>query len=171
MTGAGVFLGDFLAFQLGQRCRHWQGECLPFLPSGSRWDGIIARFVARYGVRAVFWARFLPGVRLATHVLVGLTGMPVGPYMRVTLLSVGVYVPLMLLLAALWGEEIKAALQAVHQVGHVTWGLMSLGVSGWVILKRYRSRGAVQHYGSAGAFTQQEVTSVNAGDDTQPSDF
>jgi membrane protein DedA with SNARE-associated domain len=170
VTGAGVFLGDFLAFQLGQRWRHWQGECLPFLPSGSRWDGIIARFVARFGMRAVFWARFLPGARLATHVLIGLTGMPVRPYVQVTLLAVGVYVPLMLLLAASWGGEIKTALQAVHQVSHVVWGLLSVGVSGWVILKCYRSRGAAQHYGPANAFAQKG-TIGNSADNTQESDF
>jgi undecaprenyl-diphosphatase len=146
VTGAGLFLGDFLAFQLGQRWRHWQGECLPFLPKGSRWDGLIARFVARYGMRAVFWARFLPGVRLATYILAGLTGMPVRPYVRVTLFSVGVYVPLLLLLAASWGAEIDAALQAVHQCGSVTWGLLSIGVSLWIILQCWRSRGAVSSY-------------------------
>jgi membrane protein DedA with SNARE-associated domain len=124
VTGAGVFLGDFLAFQLGRSYRHW-GGWFPFCSGNDRWG--ITPFVARYGVSAVFWARFLPGARLATHVLVGLTGMPVRPYVQVTLLSVGVYVPLMLLLAASWGEEIKAALQASHQVGHVTWGLLSGG--------------------------------------------
>lgn len=143
VTGTGLFLGDFLAFQLGRRWRHWQGEWLPFLPSDSRGDGSLARCVARYGMRAVFWARFLPGVRLATYILAGLSGMPVRPYVRVTLLSVGVYVPLMLLLVASWGEEIKAALQAVHQVGHVTWGLLSVGVSLWLILQWWRARGAV----------------------------
>jgi membrane protein DedA with SNARE-associated domain len=169
VTGAGVFLGDFLAFQLGRSCRHW-GERLALFSGKDRWGRLLTPFVARYGVRAVFWARFLPGARLATHVLVGLTGMPMRPYVQVTLLSVGVYVPLMLLLAASWGEEITAALQAGHQVDHVTWGLLSVGVSVWVILKFCWSRGAVQHYGPPSAFAPQG-TRVNAGDDTQPSDF
>jgi hypothetical protein len=54
--------------------------------------------------------------------------------MRVTLFAMGVYVPLMLLLAASWGTEIDAALQAVHQGSHVSWGLLSVGVSMWIIL-------------------------------------
>jgi membrane protein DedA with SNARE-associated domain len=143
VTGAGLFLGDFLAFQLGRKCRHWQGEGLPLLWSSGRWSGIITAFVTRYGVRAVFWARFLPGLRLATHILVGLTGMPVGPYVQATLLAVGIYVPLMLLLAASCGAEIEAALKVVHQFGALTWGLLSMGVSVWVMLQYRRSRGAV----------------------------
>ena len=140
VTGAGVFLGDFLAFQLGRSCRQW-GGWFPLCSGNDRWGRFLTPLVARYGVRAVFWARFLPGARLATHVLVGLTGMPVRPYVQVTLLSVGVYVPLMLLLAVSWGEEIKAVLRASHQIGHVTWGLLSVGVIVWGILKWCWSRG------------------------------
>ena len=142
LTGAGLFLGDFLAFQLGRRCRHWQGEEVRLSWDTGRWGEIITSFVTRYGVRAVFWARFLPGVRLATHVLVGLTGMPVGPYMRVTLLAVGIYVPLMLLLATSCGAEIEAALKIVHQFGAVTWGLLSIGVSVLIMLQCRGSRAA-----------------------------
>ena len=146
VTGTGLFLGDFLAFQVGRSCRRWQGAEASLVSGSSRWGGLLASLVARYGVGAVFWARFLPGVRLATYVLAGLTGMPVGPYVRVTLLAVGVYVPLMLLLAASWGAEIDAALQAVHQVGFVTWGLLSIGISLAVMLQCWRSRGAVLLY-------------------------
>lgn len=169
VTAAGVFLGDFIAFQLGRGCRQW-GGWFTFFSGKDRWGRLLTPFVARYGVRAVFWARFLPGARMATHILVGLSGMPVRPYVRVTLLSVGVYVPLMLLLAASWGEEIKTALQAGHQVGHVTWGLLGVGVSVWGILKWYWSRGVVPQYEPAGAFAQKG-TIGNAGKDTPPSDF
>ena len=146
VTGVGLFLGDFLAFQLGRSCRHWQEKRFQLYLGSGWWGGIIASFVTRHGVRAVFWARFLPGVRLATHVLVGLTGMPVERYVRVTLLAVGVYVPLMLLLIASWGTEIEAALQTVHQFGSVTWGLLSIAVSVWVMLQCWRSRGVIPSY-------------------------
>jgi membrane protein DedA with SNARE-associated domain len=146
VTGTGLFLGDFLAFQVGRSCRRWQGAGASLGSGSSRWGGLLASWVARYGVSAVFWARFLPGVRLATYVLAGLTGMPVGPYVRVTLLAGGVYVPLMLLLAASWGAEIDAALQAVHQVGLVTWGLVSIGISIGVLFQCWRSWGAVPLY-------------------------
>jgi len=57
VTGAGLFLGDFLAFQLGRRCRHWQEGGGRLSWGYGRWGEIITAFVARYGVRAVFWAR------------------------------------------------------------------------------------------------------------------
>jgi membrane protein DedA with SNARE-associated domain len=93
VTVAGVFLGDAVAFWVGRR---WSGtrfhRSLSLL-GDSRWRAVVWTFVDRYGSRALFGARFLPGVRLPAHVLAGMRGMSVATYSRVSLLSVVVYVP------------------------------------------------------------------------------
>lgn len=97
----------------------------------------------RYGKQALFWARFLPGVRLPAHILVGLQGMPVSAYTRVSLLSVIVYVPLMFGLAYAFGEEIDAALDSLRSLQEVTLGLFFVGVGLWGIIRVWLSRPSV----------------------------
>jgi membrane protein DedA with SNARE-associated domain len=143
VSGAGVFLGDFLAFGLGRR---WSGTRLPhaldFLES-RRWISLVGALLERYGMRALFWARFLPGVRLPAHILVGLQGMPVSAYTRVSLLSVIVYVPLMFGLAYSFGDEIEAALDSLQSLQEVAWGLFFVGVGLWWVIWLWLSRPSV----------------------------
>ena len=93
ITGAGVFLGDFLVFWLGRRWNSLRPHRLLACLGSCQWLGVVGVFLDRYGARALFWACFLPGVRLPAHVLVGMHGMPVLTYARISLLAVAVYVP------------------------------------------------------------------------------
>jgi len=143
VAGAGVFLGDFVAFKLGRR---WSGTRLPRaldLLGSRRWLSLVDAVVERYGLQALFGARFLPGVRLPVHILVGLQGMPVSAYTRVSLLSVIVYVPLMFGLAYAFGEEIEAALESLQSLQEVAWGLFLVGVGLWWGIRVWQSRPSV----------------------------
>jgi len=140
VASAGVFLGDFLAYRLGRR---WSSARLqrPLTFLGSRqWLGTVKAFLDRYGTHALFWARFLPGVRLPAHVLVGLHGMPVATYTRVSLLSVAAYVPVIFALAYSFGDEIEAALGSLKSLQETAWGLFFLAVSLWFMIRFWTSR-------------------------------
>lgn len=117
VTCAGVFLGDFLAFRLGQgwgpqRLRH-SLACLV----GKRRMTIIDSYFERYGARALFFTRFIPGTRLPAHLLAGAHGMPTTTYARINLLSVLAYVPVVFGLAYQFGEEIDEAMHYLKNLG------------------------------------------------------
>jgi membrane protein DedA with SNARE-associated domain len=135
VAGAGVFLGDFFAFWLGRHFGRAQLQrALNFIGS-HRWLGFVGAFLDRYGMWALFWARFLPGMRLPAHVLVGMHGMSTVSYVWVSLLSIVVYVPVIFALAYSFGEEIEAGLHALKNLGHVTWGLFLLVIGVWLAVR------------------------------------
>jgi membrane protein DedA with SNARE-associated domain len=135
VAGSGVFLGDFFAFWLGRHFGRAQLQrALHFLGS-HRWLSFVGAFLDRYGMWALFWARFLPGMRLPAHVLVGMHGMPTVTYVWVSLLSVVVYVPVIFALAYSFGEEIEAGLHSLKSLGNVTWGLFLFAIGVWLAVR------------------------------------
>jgi membrane protein DedA with SNARE-associated domain len=134
-AGAGVFVGDFLAFWMGRR---WGGtrlqSTLAFL-GNHWWLNKVKALLDQHGMRALFYARFLPGVRLFAHVLVGVHGMSVATYTQISLLSITIYVPVVFALAYACGEEIDAALSLLNRLGNVAWGMLLFVVGLWFILR------------------------------------
>jgi membrane protein DedA with SNARE-associated domain len=131
VAGAGVFLGDFVAFALGRgwgspRWRQWLMR-----RAHRSWCTTVGTFIDSYGPGALFWSRFLPGVRLPAHLLAGLSHMSVATYLYVSLLSVAVYVPVPFTLAYSFGEEIGSALPALRRMSELAWALCCLGLGVW----------------------------------------
>jgi len=91
-------------------------------------------------MHALFWARFLPGVRLPAHVLMGLQGMSAVASTRVCLLSVVVYVPMIFVLACSLGDEIEAALDALQSLQDRAWGFFFVVVGLWCVIRVWMSR-------------------------------
>ena len=140
VAAGGVFLGDFLVFWLGRRWGSaWLQPSLTF-PGSRQWLDMLRGFLDRHGARTLFWARFLPGARLPTHVLVGAHGMSVVTYTRTSLLSVAFYVPAVFALAYSFGDKIGAALNSLKSLGDVTWGTLLLIVVLWSIIRFWTSR-------------------------------
>lgn len=139
VTSVGVFLGDFFAFWLGRRVGDaHRGRAVPVL--NRPWFALVRAFMERYGIWALFWSRFLPGVRLPAHILMGVHGMRPATYVRVSLLSVVVYVPLIFALAYSFGDEIEAGLAAVKHLGYLTWELLLVIIGAWLLLRVVLSR-------------------------------
>lgn len=140
VSAAGVFLGDFFAFWLGKRWGKTRfPQTLAYLDT-HRWLHFISAFLDRHGLWALFWARFLPGVRLPMHILVGMHGIPVAMYVRVSLLSVALYVPIVFALAVSFGDEIDTALLTIKGLGDVAWIGFFLAVILWFLLRFWSSR-------------------------------
>lgn len=140
VAAAGVFLGDFLAFWLGKRWGKTRfPRALTYLNT-HRWFSSMSTFLDRYGLWALFWARFLPGVRLPAHILVGMHGMPVATYIRVSLVSVALYVPLVFSLAFSFGDEIDAAFLTLKGLGDIAWAGFFLAAGLWFVLRLWSLR-------------------------------
>jgi len=137
---AGVFFGDFFVFCVG---RHRRSVRLyqSFVFLGNRhWLDVIESFVNRYGAHALFWARFLPGVRMPAHMLVGLHNMSVVTYAQISLLSIVTYVPFIFALSYSFGEEIEAVLHSLKTLGDVAWGFCFLAIGIWFVVRFWASR-------------------------------
>ena len=140
VAGTGVFLGDFFLFLLGRR---WGSDRLlrPLAFFGSQhWLERVGRWLDRHGAWALFLTRFLPGVRLPAHVLVGAHGMFITTYFRVCLLAVAIYVPLIFTLAYSFGAEIDTALESIKRLGDRAWIVIFLALVIWALIKLCLSR-------------------------------
>jgi membrane-associated protein len=140
VSAAGVFLGDFFAFWLGKRWGKMRFPQTLACLDAQRWLHLVSVFLDRHGLWALFWARFLPGVRLPAHILVGIHGIPVATYVRVSLLSVALYVPLVFALAVSFGDEIDAAFLTLKSLGDAAWIGFFLAVILWLFLRFWWSR-------------------------------
>jgi membrane protein DedA with SNARE-associated domain len=137
VAGLGVFLGDFVAFALGRGWGSPRWRQLLMRRAHHSWFTPVSTFLEWYGPGALFWSRFLPGVRLPAHLLAGLSRMPVATYLYVSLLSVAVYVPVPFTLAYFFGEEIEGALPALHRMSDLAWALCCVSVGAWALYCRW----------------------------------
>jgi membrane protein DedA with SNARE-associated domain len=140
LLGLGVFCGDFVGFWVG---RHWRGRsprlAFPFLRH-SKWVERFKTWLDQHRNRALFLTRFLPGLRLPAHIIVGAHGMPTPIYVRISLIAIVVYVPIIFTLAYSFGAEIDAALASIQRLGHVTWGLLLVAVIVWSLIRFWITR-------------------------------
>ncbi|MCS6925862.1 MAG: DedA family protein [Candidatus Binatia bacterium] len=143
VTSVGVFLGDFFAFWLGRRVGNARLERVLTVLGSGRWGALVGRFMERYGIWALFWSRFVPGIRLPAHLFVGMHGMQPATYARVSFLSVVVYVPFLFTLAYACGDEIETGLAAVRSLGHLAWGLLLCALGAGFLLRVFLSRAAL----------------------------
>ncbi len=140
LLGLGVFCGDFTGFWLG---RHWSGRSprstFPFLHR-STWIERFKTWLDQHRNRALFLTRFLPGLRLPAHIIVGAHGMPTPTYVRISLIAITVYVPVIFTLAYSFGAEIDAALASIQRLGNVAWSILLLAVIVWSLIRFWITR-------------------------------
>ena len=140
LLGLGVFCGDFVGFWLGRR---WRGSspraAFPFLHR-SKWIERFQTWLDQHRNRALFLTRFLPGLRLPAHIIVGAHGMPTPTYVRISLIAVVVYVPVIFTLAYSFGAKIDAALVSLQRLGHVAWSLLLVAIILWSLIRFWITR-------------------------------
>lgn len=134
VASIGVFLGDAVLFWLGRTCNFSVLHRLLRTRRYERWIERISVMLDRYGVGVLFCARFLPGVRFPTHIVVGASGMSVPTYITTSILSIVFYVPFIMTFAVALGEEIGNTVQRLHSVEYAVWALVVIAVSLWLSL-------------------------------------
>lgn len=147
VVSIGVFLGDIVLFWLGHRCSNSR----PFRWLHRQRSAWVMEQVSlvfdRYdeGI-ALFGARFLPGVRFPVHMVVGASGMSVPTYVTISVLSIVIYVPLVVMLANRFGKEIADALHSLQHFGYATWIVVFLTTALWLPLRPWSgARSVVRH--------------------------
>ena len=67
--------------------------------------------------------------------------MPTPIYVRISLIAIAVYVPVIFTLAYSFGAEIDAALVSIQRLGqHVAWGLLLVAVIVWSLIRFWITR-------------------------------
>jgi membrane protein DedA with SNARE-associated domain len=147
----GVLSGDIVLYWVG---RHWGERVLAWRPV--RWVLTRERETAfldayrRHGVKIVFTARHLMGVRVAAFLTAGIARIPFTKFLAVDLGAALIGVPFSFGLAFLFTDQLRQILEDVHRVER--WGLM-LGVVvivGWIVVRAYRRSLALERLSRPG---------------------
>lgn len=138
ILSVGVFAGDFAGFWVGRRwVRRRSRKIFPFL-DGSRHNRLTDRFKSwldNHRNRALFITRFLPGLRLPAHIIVGAHGMPTTTYARISFVAILFYVPTIFAISFSFGAEIHLALESLQRLGNLTWTALGLAVVAWCFVR------------------------------------
>lgn len=140
----GAIAGDGFAFWLGHRYHATIRSSWPF----SRYPLAIQTselFFEKYGMRSIFLARFVPGVRAFVPLLAGTLGMHVARFYAVNVLSAAVWAPAHILPGMLFGVTIHTLGPAAKPLGAL---LFTLVVLSWLFahVLRYALRKGLPYF-------------------------
>lgn len=104
---AGVLIGDIIIYSLG---RYWgprtaDHRLFRSLMTPRRMEKV-ERFFARHGKKAIFFGRFLAGLRAPLFLMAGIMRVPVRTFLGMDILAASLSVPVLLFAAYYFGEEI-----------------------------------------------------------------
>lgn len=131
----GVITGDCSLFFLGRRFGTGLLRYFGLAHPNSRKSIVrMRKFMDRHGHRAVFYARFLAGLRAVVYLSAGSLGVPISRFLMYDLLGALISVPLVVSLGYLFGSEIERIL---HYIGGIQKALLIIaGLSVLILLTR-----------------------------------
>jgi len=131
---SGAIVGDGLSFWLGHR---YQREILGFWPLNRHPELIQGSeaFFERHGVKSVFLARFVPGVRAFIPLLAGMMGMAVSRFYAVNVASALAWAPSHILSGVLVGATFSTLGAAAKPLAILLVVLLTVG---WALLRIVR---------------------------------
>jgi membrane protein DedA with SNARE-associated domain len=141
----GVVVGDNWLFYMGRR--FGTGLVSYFQigrPSSQVQIDRLKEFMRRHGNRAIFYARFLAGVRALIYLTAGSLGFSTGDFVFYDLLGAMISVPIVVSLGYLFGGQIEEIFRFLGGFEHLIWivALGSLIVYASRLLIFARERGA-----------------------------
>ncbi len=147
---SGILLGDSLIYFLGRRF----GNAVLRLPliRHELTPVRVAKFdvlFARYGDRAIFFARFLMGVRLAAYFVAGRQRMPYWKFILLDLAGALLTGPTSVFLGYYFGGHIEKAVEWAHRSNWVLLALLGLALAGALLYAWRKSRGGRSQRASA----------------------
>jgi membrane protein DedA with SNARE-associated domain len=129
----GVISGDCSLFFLGRRFGTGLLRYFGLMHPGSKRS--IARmrsFMDRHGHRAIFYGRFLAGLRALVYLSAGSLGVPVSRFLMYDLLGALISVPLVVSLGYLFGGEIESILRYLGGIQRALLIIVALSVLIWL---------------------------------------
>jgi membrane protein DedA with SNARE-associated domain len=143
----GVVAGDNSLFFLGRR---FGTGLVAYLgigrPRSQRQIEWLTEFMRRHGHRAIFYARFVAGLRALVYLTAGSLGVSPSRFFLYDLAGAVVSVPIVVTLGYLFGNELEAALRYIGGIEKAVWlvAALSLGVYAMRMLMFTRGREGTQ---------------------------
>jgi membrane protein DedA with SNARE-associated domain len=149
----GVLTGDVVLFTLGRTLGHRVVERPLVRRMVSPKRLLVAeRQFEKHGIKILFAARFLPGLRAMIFVASGVLKVPFWKFAAVNGLAASISVPTLILLGRLFGHKIDQLKKDVSTVGHLVTLLaivLALVIAGIALYRRQRRMMAEVSAGSA----------------------
>jgi membrane protein DedA with SNARE-associated domain len=135
----GVLSGDVALYWIG---RHWGERVLAWRPV--RWVLTVEREKAlmaayrQHGVKIVFTARHVMGLRAAAFLTAGIARVPFGKFLLVDLAAALVGVPVGFGLAFFFTDQLEEIIAGVHRVERWLVVAVLVAVAAWIAVRAYR---------------------------------
>jgi membrane protein DedA with SNARE-associated domain len=147
----GVLSGDVVLYWVG---RHWGEQVLAWrivrcVLSPEREEALKAAY-HRHGVKVIFTARHVMGLRAAAFLTAGIARVPFGRFLAVDFAGALVGVPLSFGLAFFFTDQLEQILADVHRIER--WGFMLalVAVGVWIAVRAYRRTRTLEREVEAG---------------------
>jgi membrane protein DedA with SNARE-associated domain len=138
----GVVAGDNSLFFLGRR---FGTGLVAYLgigrPRSQRQIEWLKEFMRRHGHRAIFYARFVAGLRALVYLTAGSLGVSPLRFFLYDLAGAVVSVPIVVTLGYLFGNELEAALRYIGGIEKVVWLVAALSLSVYAMRMLMFTRG------------------------------
>jgi membrane protein DedA with SNARE-associated domain len=140
----GVLVGDAMLWAIGRRVGD-HPERVPFIGrhlTPQRMKNARAMF-ERHGAKAVFFGRFLFGVRAVTFFVSGSMRVPIVTFLIMDGLAALISVPISIILAWHFGSSLETVFSKIQEIDQVIW-VVVLGVAAIVGFLGWRRRHALR---------------------------
>jgi membrane protein DedA with SNARE-associated domain len=147
----GVLSGDVVLYWVG---RHWGERVLAwrivrYVLSPEREEALKAAYL-RHGVKVIFTARHVMGLRAAAFLTAGIARVPFGRFLAVDLAGSLVGVPLSFGLAFFFTDQLEQILTDVHRIERWALMLALVVLAGWIAVRAYRRTRTLEREVEAG---------------------
>ena len=147
----GVLAGDVTLYWVG---RHWGERVLAWrvvrrVLSREREEALKAAY-RRHGVKIVFTARHVMGLRAAAFLTAGIVQIPFGRFLAVDTAAALVGVPLSFGIAFFFTDQLTQIREDVHRVERWVIMLALVALAGWLAARSYRRSRALDRQTQAG---------------------
>jgi membrane protein DedA with SNARE-associated domain len=147
----GVLSGDIVLYWVG---RHWGERVLAWrivrcVLSREREEALKAAY-HRHGVKVIFTARHVMGLRAAAFLTAGIAHVPFGRFLAVDTAGALVSVPLSFGLAFFFTDQLEQILADVHRVERWAALILLAGVGAWFAVRAYRRTRSLEREVEAG---------------------
>jgi membrane protein DedA with SNARE-associated domain len=147
----GVLSGDIVLYWVG---RHWGERVLAWrivrcVLSREREEALKAAY-HRHGVKVIFTARHVMGLRAAAFLTAGIAHVPFGRFLAVDTAGALVSVPLSFGLAFFFTDQLEQILADVHRVERWAALILLAGVGTWFAVRAYRRTRSLEREVEAG---------------------
>lgn len=138
---AGLLGGDSIIYALGRFWGETVFNWMPFrrLLKPSRRERFNRSFQRR-GAKAIFLARFFPGIRLVAYFVAGHMRMSFHRFLLLDLLGALLSVPISVYLGKLFADNLDLAMELLHRYSYALAGAAFLAGLGWWAYRKRRRR-------------------------------